>query len=684
MGSESIWTKKLDDEAVGSAFMGLLLFIFCCVGPFLCCGRPLLFLLALGLPVPAAVVYGRALFRVFGRDGAACLLMAPVVALLVLIYLDYAFLLSVSQQKPVHSGYNEFAPYPHLVEAYHAVLAPVVVRTLGNNLIHRTIGLLVPDLVGTPWAVVIAAMAKMSLLPMAAIVARGTSTRDIGPEQPAYPEYFHVQAIRDLTMVLKTSVLDVYRWNQRAIDGAVDLVGRMTFAWPLLPILVSALIPLVCMAVAVFMMAAVFHTLSLALIWLGAMWFSTALYLAELSVMFARSRYAKCPYNHCHQPVPLPVFACPACGVRHDRLVPGRFGFLWRKCECGKASLPTLFLLGKGRREAFCPHCSGAMPSALFGSNVHVPVYGGPSSGKTMLVMAEAYQMLERRWSDVSARLITARARRMYSSTWKRQYESGQAREKTRATSPDAFLMSVRRPGGLPVSLYLYDPAGEAMGAQEELRQHTFLRYMSGMMILVDPLSLPSFAERYRELEGPDLSPTTSAMDPATFVDRLLTQLEEYAGGSRVGGIQDRVAVVFTKADIPYFMEEVGSDLDTAPPDEPWSISGWRQSRQLEAWLRANEPELHQKLTTWFRQRRFFAVSATGREPAGRRAFEPRQVLHPLAWLLSGQRTLTRPVLFRWGRSLGETALAATVFSAITWVPLVGVGIAVAVGIALA
>jgi len=646
-------------------------------------GPPLLYLLSLVFTIFVPILYGRALFRVFGRDGFKALLLAPAVALLTLVYLDYAYLLSLAYMDVVHSDIGSDALLADVIEGTHDVLQVMVVFGLGNDILHIVAGWFDPSLAGGPLVVAISAGAKLSLVPPCVLLARGVSTDATGPEQPAHVEYFRFQAFPDLGTVLRTSVVDVFRWLTRSskINVMIAWGPQALLIWPLCLTAFVAMVAPVAVGATMLASIAVFHALSLAVIWLVAMWFSRALYLAERAVIFSRSRYAKCPYHDCHEPVPLPVFACPECGARHDRLVPGRFGFLWRSCECGRAELPTLFVLGKGNQPAFCPHCDGPMPSSLFGSNVHVPVYGGPSSGKTMLVMAESYQMLEGRWPGISATLITEQARRSYASKWKPQFESGQVREKTRDKSPDAFLLSIRGAHGLPVSLYLYDPAGEAMHAQSDLRQHTFLRYLDGLMILVDPLSLPSFAEEYQRRSGPDLSHTTSALEPASFVDRLLTQLEEFARGSRTGGLPDRVAVVFTKADIPHFQAEVGVELHDRPPVVPWTATSAPQSRDLESWLQSHEPELHNVLTTWFRTRRFFAVSATGHLPSERREFEPRQVLEPLAWLLSGQRALTQPALFRGVRSVGEAVLATTVFSAVTWVPALFLSVGTAVGL---
>ena len=649
-------------------------------------GPTLLYFASLTFSTLVPVLYGRALFRVFGRDGLAGLLMAPLVTLLVLVYVDYAYLFSVLFLDVILDGPGSEALFPGAILLTHGSLQAVALSTMGNDLFHAFVGVFAPSLAGEPAAVTIGAAGKLSCIPALVLVARGVSTRATGTEQPARVEYFHSQAFVDLGTVLVTSVVDVFRWLRRGskINAALAFGPQAILIWPLILIVFLSMIAPVVVAATMLASIAVFHSLSLALIWLGAMWISKALYQAERAVLFVRSRYAKCPYHHCHGAVPLPVFACPECGARHDRLVPGRFGFLWRTCQCGRAELPTLFILGKGRCPAYCPHCDGPMPDALFGSNVHVPVYGGPSSGKTMLVMSETYQMLEDRWSGVSAALITEQAQRSYASTWKPEFERGQVRKKTWEKSPDAFLLSLRREGGLPVSLYLYDPAGEVMGEQDDLRQHTFLRYMDGLMLLIDPLSLPSFAAHYRSLSGPDLSGTTSTLEPADYLDRLMSQLEEFDKASRARGIPYRVAVVFTKADIPHFQADVGATLGVGLPTEPWEGIGARQSRKLETWLRANEPELHNVLSGMFTRRRFFAVSATGHLPSERRAFEPQQVLHPLAWLLSSRRDLTQPLLYRGGRLLGETALAAGLFSALTWMPVLGVLLATVIGLALA
>jgi hypothetical protein len=509
-----------------------------------------------------------------------------------------------------------------------------------------------------------ASAGKGALIVPAVLAIRGLSSPIDSTREPARLSYFQYQALLDVRDVVRDVGMNVSALTVLAVRRiATASVGVHAFGtWPLTIMAYVALVPPIVLTVTSSLFLLTLHGLALGAAWLAAMALSGLLRAIEQAVIRSRAGYARCPHANCHHHVPLPVFLCPACGVPHNQLLPGACGVLNRVCKCGRARLPTLFWLGKGKLESRCPKCTKPMREELFGENIHVPIYGGPSAGKTMFMMAATWQLVEGTVPGVAAAFIEPASERAYQRQWKPDFEAGYVRQKTTNLFPDAFLMSVSRGGGLPSSLYLYDPAGEALDSASSLEGHTFLNDIDGLALLIDPLSLPSFARAYRQRGGPDLRATTSIADPEEVVARIVNTLEGMGGLVRGRGARTRLAAILTKADITGFGEELGlPPASTDPLGEDWARLGLDRSAVIREWLANNESHLLSVLETHFPQLRFFAVSALGHGQSGR-AFVPSGVLEPLAWLLSVRRSLSHPVLgMAFGRMMELGSAAAVV-----------------------
>ena len=647
-------------------YLGVMYLLVVYVGP------PFVVVASLVFVALVPVLYGRSLFRVFGQDATGTiegggwrnLALAPVVAILVLCYLDFASLtLTFFSATHFTRFIHGFAAEP-LWQLNSAFLWPAVTVGIPNHLTVDWSVRLLP--VGIPqWVVVILSAAmKMATLPPFLLLARGFLCHTEGAGQPARLAYFHGEAFPDLGNAIRLCVDDLY--------GMIKLIGTRVYGfttggaqgcliWPIAISIGLALAAPAVVGVIALGLLIVMHSVALALLWAVAMFLSAFLFCAERAVLLARAGYARCPHSKCHASVPLPSFQCPECGVLHDRLVPGKFGLFLRSCKCGLARLPTMAWWGKGQLDAHCPKCGQPMAHALFGGSVHVPIVGGPSAGKTMFMIANAWSLLEGRVPRVEASLIDEVERIRYSNRWKPDYEAGQWADKTLDHQQDAFLLSLRRKPGLPISLYLYDAAGEVFEHAEQLRHHRFYRYIDGLALVIDPLSFPEVAERFRETGGPDLSDTTSAMNPRDLLDRLRVVLEEHSHLMRHRKFRRRLAVVLTKADLPGMGQELGMNLDERPLGDRWSDLGEVESAKVRTWLKQNARAMQHELESEFDDIRYFAVSATGHVPGSGRAFTPRRVVEPLAWLLSKRQTLARPLLARIQGRAAEAAAVALV-----------------------
>lgn len=632
-------------------YVGLMKWLFTAVAP------DLLLIASLAGLAAIPITYARAAFRAFAPRGRLLGIVALIGVSVVLffLYCDMAYIAAAAIQPLVR---------PRLGRDVLDLLASTVTGSPGQQQVMRWAASLVAA-PGMGAAVLCGAVAKGLLLAPLLVLSRGLRSDQEGQQQPARLQYFFHQAYADLGILVQQCTGEFGQVVRAAAKGIlVATVGPQgIFIWPLSLTALVALVPVTIVAACALLTLLCVHGGSMMLVAGLNLFLAAMLYCTERAVMLVRSGYAKCPHAGCHASVPLPVFLCPACGERHTRLIPGRFGLLRRVCKCDRAVLPTLFLLGKGALPSQCPRCSREMRGELFLGNAHIPIYGGPSAGKTMFMMATAWQLLEHQLGRVSASLIKETDQRSYEGRWRPAMEMGRVLDKTVESAPDAFLLGLQVRLGLPLSLYLYDPSGEALLSEEKLRDHAFLRYVDGLALIIDPLALPAMLERCQRSGGPDLQEGTSREAPAEVLHHMINEMERQGILPRGEQFRRRTAVIFSKGDIRLVQQEFGVALGSEAPAGRWAKLGQASSPKIREWLARNERNLLQILETKFAHLRFFLVSALGHAPEERRAFAPQQALEPLCWLLSGRRALSHPVAARVATRLTELAAALTMLA---------------------
>lgn len=501
---------------------------------------------------------------------------------------------------------------------------------------------------------------KMQLLVSALLIISGCKSRKSDGDQPAFVQYFFHDAFEDLkgfigSLVVKT----VQLFKRLAVYAASLLSGRQAvLIWPIVLSIALALAPATIALVFSLFLMIVIHGIGLLIILLINFTTCFVLIMSERSIIFARSGFAKCPHAGCHRRVPLPYYRCPSCGVTHSRLIPGRYGIFLRTCQCDRGvKLPTLFWFGKRKLPSQCPYCNRPFLEELFADNLHIPIYGGTSTGKTMYMMAATKQLMDQKCSRVSAFLIDPKSRHNYDTLWSKEFDAGKVRDKTSQVLPDAYLLSIKRGLGLPHSVYIYDPAGESLIQQSDLRGHSFLRYMDGMILLIDPLSLNFFQNtKFNASDRPSLT------DPIEVINNIVNVLETRAGLNRNKPYGKRLAVVLTKCDITAIRGVFGLE-EYYNGDENWEQQGTIESEKIKAWFKKQEVPLLQLLETRFKYIRFFAVSALGHSPAMSGAFSPVNILPPLAWVMARRKGLSWPSFYHIGLRSVEVIVAILIIT---------------------
>ena len=286
-----------------------------------------------------------------------------------------------------------------------------------------------------------------------------------------------------------------------------------------------------------------------------------------------------------------------------------------------------------------------------------------------MLLMASVWTLRESKVSRLAVDFIEDMERDRYDRQWKPAFERGAMRDKTTQLYPDAVLMSARRAGGLPVSLYLYDAAGDVLTSEAHLQEHRFLRFFDGLVFVIDPLTLPPVRQAMAERGQAGPPASRADEDIRGQLQRLHNALNRHRAVGPSGRTSQRLAVVLSKTDVEGVREVIGLPPPTGVLAEDWSQGGQNESALISAWLAREQPAFMQALNSWFSEVRFFAVSATGGAQESGAAFQPQTTVAPLLWLLSSRRALQRPrlsLVLGWS---AEAAAVATVVLGMIGVP---------------
>lgn len=359
--------------------------------------------------------------------------------------------------------------------------------------------------------------------------------------------------------------------------------------------------------------------LLLGLVWLFPMAAVGVLRTAERLRTLTFGIRMKCPYPGCYRPFPLGVHRCPGCGTTHAALRPNRYGALWHRCSCG-TKLVTTTLAGRGRLAAQCPHCAQQLPE-LVGSVrvVHLPLIGGTSSGKTMLMAAMVAGL--RSWSQygtASARLHVEFAskddKKDFGALNQQLTQTGWTL-KTQGGQPRAFMLCVRY-GRRRRLLYLYDPMGESLRDAGSIREQQYLTHADGVILVADVLADPQVR---RALEGADAERADAArpsdLGPLDTYQRLTGELAALTGRRR----RLPLATVISKRDV--------LDRITSLPVPGARLDAWLESIGLGALVRS--------LNHDFSATRYWAVSAHAATGAGALDSEQRRAAEPVLWVLA-------------------------------------------------
>lgn len=358
-------------------------------------------------------------------------------------------------------------------------------------------------------------------------------------------------------------------------------------------------------------------------------------WLIDRIYLQAHSIKSNCPY--CLQRAVIPQFECPECHNLHTKLVPGPYGIWHRRCTCGN-KLPTTFLLGRSRLNAYCPHCG----SALAASDVQqfsISMIGGSTSGKTYLLTAFFHELFK---SIDNNRNLYYEIPQMHVDMFDNleDWFGGTKIEGTQRNESSYMYSILMSSEALQVrkQFSIYDIAGESFEDQtmSDMRTLYHFRDSNGLIIVIDPLTSDSIRDRAEE-SGADVS-EYAKMDATLVIQNFVSYLKTVVTNVGAGKKDDRpVAVVITKTDLPTIDEALSyehmAEMYRANSGSYENFSAIRDAICEDFLLNNGFNDALAAIKVNFSNVHFFPVSAIGHESNGRK-FTPRHVMEPFNWIL--------------------------------------------------
>jgi hypothetical protein len=382
---------------------------------------------------------------------------------------------------------------------------------------------------------------------------------------------------------------------------------------------------------------------------------------------FAYSRYYRifCRCPDCHKEMPIPIYLCPTCVEYHTRLWPSIYGVFHHRCsKCG-TQMATLGFLGRNKISAICANdqCQRPLKIGPGGTNIHVPIVGGPSTGKTNYIVQatrEFKELFETKYRYTIA-FTDPNQQRDFDANVRRLAE-GRVLVKTPEVVPKAYTLEIRaQHTWVPKLAYIYDAAGEAFITDLNTSQQEYYKYIHGIVFVIDPTAISAFRHIYQAdidlLEDitPGLAP--SKLDVMQAYERMIQMLEASINVRKQGRFQQPIAIVMTKVDVLDLENEVGAPAAQRLIAHDPSIE--REEDAISVLVRDflcqyNLENFVRDVEAQFSTVKYFSCSALGRLPSqdDTSSFVPVRVLDPLIWLLISAKAIpnildTRPLVTR-------------------------------------
>jgi hypothetical protein len=339
----------------------------------------------------------------------------------------------------------------------------------------------------------------------------------------------------------------------------------------------------------------------------------------------------------------IPIYICPKCATEHTRLWPSVYGVFHHKCEKCNTELPALDALGRKDIIQKCVSCGRPMNKEIGRLiNVHIPVIGGPSTGKSNYIFTATHQFIEHHAKprDIEVSFPDDKHRQNYENNLK-LLSDGTALLKTPEIVPEAYILAVKKPKDrLGRIVYIYDAAGEAYNVESNTILQTYYKFVHGLILVIDPFSIDLVARQFeKDIDQLKDAIRPSGLDAMDAYERMITVLEASVGLKRGVKFKHPLAVVISKTDALGLENQIGRpaarELMLQDPSVRLEVDAINQL--VEQFLIENGlGNFVRDVKLQFENVGFFSCSALGRlpDPNNRKPYEPVGVLDPFLWLL--------------------------------------------------
>jgi GTPase SAR1 family protein len=479
------------------------------------------------------------------------------------------------------------------------------------------------------------------------IGGKGPEGKPIGKE-PAFKQYFFHKAWLDYKEVARQSWDADCKDSKRVMEFCAGCFqkGKAVLTWPVGGVCFIAWLSGAAVACAICLIFALAQAMILALCASVMTLLAWLLRLVEYARMAWNHISMRCPHSECYRRITIPMYKCPKCGAEHRRLIPGSYGLFERRCQCKTTYLRTMFLLGLNQLPNYCPHCQQPLHEQIgVVRNLHIPIVGGASAGKTSFLMANLNELYLRKKKGEIGLDFPSKQDEVLFERCRDDFAEGSPVGKTQNLSPAAFQVNVRDSASNAGLLYVYDAAGELYQEMDTLRRHDYYSYTDGILLLLDPFSLPRVkADFESELSASANAVRPSDEEPLAVYARMIASLRQHTG-MKNGSTKTPLAIVVTKADAFKLDREIHATLPeaVAPASGLKAMrealspkTGSRESAKVRQWLiEHGAGNLVRVIEQDFQEIRYFYCSALGRLPDSSSApFTPKKALEPLVWLM--------------------------------------------------
>jgi hypothetical protein len=348
----------------------------------------------------------------------------------------------------------------------------------------------------------------------------------------------------------------------------------------------------------------------------------------------------RCPYDDCSHSG-LPIHICP-CGHQYDDLQPSFYGIFYHTCRHSdgtEVKLPTMDFLGRNKLSRLCGRCKRPLVHSSLGELPEWPivVVGGANTGKTLLLL-QATRRLQQQLGALpggTVRIDSEEQKHIYQRQIE-QLDRGGVVGKTAGGTATAFGLAVRIPKRLRCLLYLFDRPGEDFATMQRFGQMQVIQHLKGILLLVDPFSLPMLYDYVHRL-GDGLAPSEESFE--RVVHNLINGVNLMLVRQPTDRCDVPLAVVMSKADA--LPTEDFSFLANLFPGEERTADDLLHARGRQALERLGGGRGIHLLERKFSRVQYFVCTALGRmpDPHDTSPFQPVGVTNPFLWLVGLDRS---------------------------------------------